>query len=453
MRWIVSRRFVISCLMALCALPTMARTRSHYGGTLRVETEGDLWQRPHGIARRLVYDGLTTLDAEGAVQPALATGWEADSGNHRWQFRLRPGVHFHDGSLLTSTAVVASLNLSCNGNCPWTAVRAVGSSVVFTSDAPVPNLPALLASDEFLILFAGSAEGATPQGNIGTGPFQLTGSGNGMLTLKANEACWQGRPFADAVEIRSYRPVHDQWLDLSLGRTDVVEVPVAMIRQAQHQKLRLALLPDVELLALKVADTGVLANPMVRGAIAASLDRGAIANVIFQKQGEATGSVVPASLSGFAFLFPVERDLNKARALSGGLTVPPLFLRAEGDGTMQLAAQRVALNLHEVGLNAILAVPGSGQRADLILRTFPLIGSDPSAVYDEVLRSAGEPLASADANPVALYKAEHTFLDRHTLIPLVDLPHAYALGTHVRELSLTADGMPDLANASLGDAP
>ncbi len=85
------RRFAISFVIAMVTLPVAARTRPHYGGTLHVETEGDPWQRPDGIARRLVFDGLTTLDARGTVQSALATGWEADSGDHRWQFRLRAG--------------------------------------------------------------------------------------------------------------------------------------------------------------------------------------------------------------------------------------------------------------------------------------------------------------------------------------------------------------------------
>src|SRR5580693_3786977 len=143
-RWTVLRRFAISCVFAAVALTTAARTRPHYGGTLRVEIEGDPWQRPDGLARRLVYDGLTIVNADGAVEPALAVEWEADSGEHRWQFRLQAGVHFQDGSALTSAAVVASLTASCNGGCPWTTVRAVGPLVVFTGDSPMPNLPALL---------------------------------------------------------------------------------------------------------------------------------------------------------------------------------------------------------------------------------------------------------------------------------------------------------------------
>ncbi len=238
------------------ALAALARTRPHYGGTLRVEIEGDPWQRPDGLARRLVYDGLTQLDANGTVRPALALSWESDNNDHRWQFRLRPGVHFHDGSPLTSAAVVASLSASCTADCPWTAVQAVGPLVVFTSDSPMPNLPALLAGDQFLIALTATADGKTPAGAIGTGPFQVTGFNNGVLTLTANENCWQGRPFVDAIEIRVHRPIRDQWLDLSVGRADVVEVPAEQLRQAQQQRLTVLASPPVTLLALQVTRHG-----------------------------------------------------------------------------------------------------------------------------------------------------------------------------------------------------
>ncbi len=446
------RLFAISCVFALLALPVVARTRPHYGGTLRVEIEGDPWQRPNGLARRLVYDALTTLDSSGEVQAALATGWESDNADHRWLFRLRQGVHFHDGSPLTATAVVQSLNLDCPANCPWTAVHAVGSTVVFTSDSPMPNLPALLARDEFLIALTVTADGKTPSGNIGTGPFQVASFNNGVLALAANESGWQGRPFADAIEIRAHRQVHEQWLDLSIGRADVVEVPAEMIRQAQQQRLTLLVSPSAELLALEVTDGGALANPMLRAAVAASVDRSALSNVIFQKQGEATASVLPQSLTGFAFLFPVDRDLNKAHELRGGLTTPTLTLSVDGDGTMNLAAQRIELNLKETGFNVQEVSAGSALHADLMLRKISLENGEPSAVLDGVLRSVGQPAVPVDPSPASLYKAEHDFVDRHTLIPLVDLPRAYAMGVRIRDLAPDAHGLPDLAGASLGDA-
>ena len=118
-RWTMLRQVAISCALLLCAVAGAARTRPHYGGTLRVETAGDPLARPDGVARRLVFDGLTTIASDGSPHAALATSWTSEDGFHRWQFRLRPGVRFHDGSALTSSAVATSLTGSCGSGCPW----------------------------------------------------------------------------------------------------------------------------------------------------------------------------------------------------------------------------------------------------------------------------------------------------------------------------------------------
>ena len=445
------RRFAISFLIAGLALPGLARTRPHYGGTLHVEIEGDAWQRPDGLARRLVYDGLTSIGINGTVQPALATAWESDNNDHRWQFRLRPGVHFHDGSAVTSLNVVASLTAACSGQCPWTAVRAVGTSVIFTDDSPMPNLPALLAGDQYLIALTTASDGKTAAGAIGTGPFQLTGFNNGVLSLAANESCWQGRPFADAIEIRVHRTIREQWLDLSVGRADVVEVPAEQVRQAQQQRLTVVVSRPATLLALQVANTGTLANPKLREAIALAIDRGALFNVIFQKQGEPTASLLPQSLTGYSFLFPTERDLNKAHELRGGQTPQQLTLGVEGNGTMQLAVQRIALNLHEAGFNVQIANAGV-QTANLVLRKFSIDGGGAASALESMLRSMGVDTPVQEKTPSALFGAEREFLSRKTIVPLLDLPRAYAVGGRVRDLELLADGTPDLAGASVEDA-
>ena len=427
-----------------------ARTRPHYGGRLRIEIEGDPWQQPNGIARRLVYDALTRMDSGGFVAPALAVEWKADSDYHRWQFRLRPGAHFSDGTALTSVNVVSSLNASCASNCPWGAVRAVGASVVFTSDSPMPVLPALLAGDGFLIALPNPNPGSDDR-LLGTGPFQTAGFANNILKLTANENCWQGRPFADTVEIQVHRAIRDQWLDLGLGRADIVEVPAEQLRQAQQNHLRLLTSTPATLLALEVSDAGALANPELRAAISLAIDRSSLSNVIYQKQGEVTGSLLPEGLSGYSFLFPTERDLNKAHELRGGLAPAQLTLASGAGPTMQLAAQRIALNLREAGFN-VQVIAGT-QHGDLNLRAFALEGRDPQSALESLLRATGQATPLDDAASAALYKAEREFLDRHTLIPLLYLPRAYAISERLRDLRLDAAGTPDLANASLEDAP
>ena len=68
------------------------------------------------------------------------------------------------------------------------------------------------------------------------------------------------------------------------------------------------------------------------------------------------------------------------------------------------------------------------------------------------MRDAGAATPVEAATPAALFKVEQTYLDEKKLIPLLDLPRAFAIGARVRDLRLRADGTPDLADASLEDA-
>jgi peptide/nickel transport system substrate-binding protein len=432
------------------AICTCARTRPHYGGTLRIETQGDPWQMPDGIARRLVLDTLTTVGDSGGAKAALAVRWESQNADHRWEFWIRAGVHFQDGSPLTPDAVVAALDDTCShtgAGCPWRAVHAVGASVIFTSDSPVPDLPELLAQTQFAIARQ-DATGAV----LGTGPFRVTGFANGALTLVANDDCWQGRPFVDAVEVRSRRTIRDQWLDLSVGKADIVEVPPELVRQAQQQHLNMLVSRPVDLMALTIAPDGALASREVRQAAALAVDRTALCRVIFQKQGEVTASLLPEGLSGYSFLFPSDRDLDRARVLRGGATPPGLMLSAsDTSAPMQLAAERLALNLHEAGFNVQTAAAGSRQ-TPLILRRVHLEAASPRAAFDEMLARFGQNSTVSGTDAAALWQAEEGILNNETIVPLLWLPRAWAAGERVRDLRLSVDGEPLLADTSLEGA-
>lgn len=441
------RRFAISGVLLWCALAASARTRPHYGGTLRVEIQGDPWQASDGIARQLTMDGLTKLDGTGTVQPALAVRWESQDGNHRWQFWIRDNVQFHDGTPLTADAVAASLTQSCRDGCPWTRVRAVGSSVVFVSDSPLPDLPAQLAQSKFLIAHQNT------QGTLeGTGAFRVTGFPNGIIIFTANDDHWSGRPFLDTVEVQPNRSIRDQWIDLSIGHADIVEVPPEMLRQAQQQHLTLLASSPADLLLLQVASTGPLANPQLRQAIALAVDRSALYNVIFQKQGEVTASMLPEGMTGYAFLFPSERNLNRAQELRGGAAPPQLTLRvADGNPEMHLCAERIVLDLREAGLPVQMSSGNSRAPADILLRRVHLEANDPRAALDEMLEASGQSSSVMGTDAASLYRAEKDFLAAHTTVPLLWLPQAYAVSERVRDLRLSHDGTPMIADAALED--
>lgn len=444
MRLTVCRWLAILSVGFALAVTATARTRPHYGGTLRVESRADALKSPDTPARRLLFDTLTQTDASGKVVPGLAIRWEAQSGNHRWQFYLRSGVHFHDGSPLTAETVTQALSAACV-NCRWRA-RALGESVVITSEAPLPDLPEELAHGMYAITRQDDA--GNPKG---TGPFRITANSNGILFLAANEDYWDGRPYPDAVEVYGNRSVRDQWLDFAAGKADVVEVPPELLRPAQedHLPLLVAARPS-DLLLLTVSEPA-LKDEHLRESIALALDRTALSNVIFQKQGEITASLLPEALSGYGFLFPSAPDVARARELRGTGSASLRLAVDSSDAVMQLTAERLALNLRDAGWNVRVVPLAQNANAELTLRRIHEESADAASLLGEMLEGFGAAQTEDATDPAGLYRAEHVFLQQHTVIPLLYLPRAYGVSSRVHGLELAPDGTPVLTNAWLED--
>lgn len=56
-----------------------------------------------------LYDGLVSVNSEGAIVPHLASSWDASKDATTYTFHLRPGATFHDGSPVTAADVVYSV--------------------------------------------------------------------------------------------------------------------------------------------------------------------------------------------------------------------------------------------------------------------------------------------------------------------------------------------------------
>jgi peptide/nickel transport system substrate-binding protein len=445
-RWFVTSR-LIAGLMVAAVCTAHAHTRPRYGGTLHVETQGDPWQGADSMGRRLVFDSLVRTDGSGVVFPALAVRWQSQNSDHRWQFWLRPGVHFHDGSALTADSVLQSLTHSCI-HCPWSAIRTVGDSIVITTASPDPTLPAELSRSSYAITRQDDS------GNLsGTGAFRFVSQSNAVLTLAAVDDAWQGRPFLNTVEILGGRSVRNQWLDITSGRADVVEIPMEVLHEAQQQHLSIVESPACDLLALSVARTGALEEDAARESIALAVDRAVLNNVIFQKQGETTASLLPNALTGYSFLFSTELNLSRAQALrgSGGATVVTMTVE-DTSAAVQLAEARIALNLREAGFHVQLVPRGTKPAPELILKRIHLETSDAQAALSEVLGAFNQSLTEPGNSPAILYRQEADFLRTHQAVPILYLPRAYGVGQRTQGLRLSPDATPLLGDVWLEGA-
>ncbi len=264
------RRIAFLFLAAASLLDVaLGATRPRYGGTLRVMLQSapnslelladgtpvDYWDAARILA--MLADNLVEIDGAGHAQPALALTWQSDLNGKRWQFTLRRGVKFHDGSAASAAAIAQILG---ERHSDWT-VRGAGDSLTIESDSPMSSLLAELALPRNTILKR--TANALP---VGTGAFRVTDFQSGkLLKLAANEESWAGRPFVDAVEVELGRSQRDQAIALELGKTDLIEVSPQATAANGTQRVRTSL--SVELMALvfpansKAQDVRVRSGP------------------------------------------------------------------------------------------------------------------------------------------------------------------------------------------------
>jgi hypothetical protein len=243
----------------------------------------------------------------------------------------------------------------------------------------------------------------------------------------ANEKAAGGRPFLDTVEIQMARPTRDQSIDLGLDRADVVQLgPEPLRRDAPGRRLWISAPVRVVAIAFQAR----VEDARLREALALAVDRAAIHNVLLQRQGEASGALLPQWLSGFAFLFPGAADLVRARSLLAAVPAAARRLTlAVDDAAWQPVAERIALNARDAGLSVII-VPRAAADARLVEVRFA--SSDPARALADLAAALALPEPPRAASPEALYAAESALLEGFRVIPLFHLPDTYGVSRRVR---------------------
>ena len=456
------RWFAVSSMM-IVGLAAVAETRPQYGGVLHVamrtaptsldpvdldratldpakNAEPDSFAQ-YGLTM-LMFDTLVVTDESGRIQPRLATSWQASPGSQRRQFRIRRGVKFHDGTPLSAEIAAASLRVA---NPSWN-VSTDADTVVIEYSKSDSELLAELAMPRNAISKTNPAGAPS-----GTGPFHVGDWQPGKkLSLAAEENCWRGRPFLDAIEIEMGKSYRDQMTAFELGKSDLVEVAAEQLHRISQEGRQLVSSAPLELLALFFTrDAASPEEKLLREALALSVERGSIRSVLLQGAGLPAGGILPNSMSGYGFVFSTDADLSRARHTREQVrTVPTWTLGYDGsDPVGRVLAERIALNARDAGL---LLQPTLGPTADLRLLRIPL-APDPWIALANVASLAGTPLGKEGTPVEELYAAELALLGTKRFVPLFHLPISYAASANLKNWALRSDGGWTLDDAWIGN--
>jgi peptide/nickel transport system substrate-binding protein len=488
--WPARTRLAVFGMLGLALLPSARGSRwPQYGGTLRVELRaasvsldprewkaGAMESATDEKMGALVFDRLVALDNYGRFQPQLATEWSHDAGFKRWVFTLRPDVKFSDGTLLSAADVAAALQpLLPSGQ----QITASGNSVVVLSAAAMPDLLEELASGR-LVVYRVQADGSL----MGTGPFfvsETAGGGRGPssstiaagdsnlaasspgvnkmthLRFRANEETWSGRPFLDAIEVTLGVPPLRQLLDLQLGKADLVELSPELVRRAMQDNQRVWSSAPVTFYGLRFDDAQPAgAAAKLRKAMSLSLDRQTMANVLLQKQAEPASALLPQWLSGYAFLFTMETNIDRAKEIRATLPAnmaagaDPLRLRLNAPGDLaKLLGERVAVNARQASIlvqvvnrpvtrSANTASTASSDPATgMHLFSWHYSSLSPKVELESMVSTLNfgdsAEAAASSADPEQLYAREKKLLEERRVLPLVALPEYIGLSQNVRD--------------------
>jgi hypothetical protein len=232
------------------------------------------------------------------------------------------------------------------------------------------------------------------------------------------------------------RTAQQRVLDLELDKADLIDLGPNDMRRATQAGARIWSSAPVTLMALAFERGRPLAeDARLREALALSLDRAAILNVLLQKHGEAAGGLLPQWLSGYAGLFSTARD--PARAPQLVTNTPVLALAFEpSDGLARMIADRIAVNVREAGIR--LLAPAPPGKADLRLvrvRIWPPLPEPALRRLAAALQLSDLLRLPSPAPLEALYAGERALVEEYRVIPLFHLPEIYGSGSRLKTWS------------------
>jgi peptide/nickel transport system substrate-binding protein len=354
---------------------------------------------PNNNVAAHIFGLLVQRNEKSQLEPGLATEWKTIDPL-TWEFKLRSGVKFHDGSDFTAADVVASIErvpTVPNSPSPFTAfTKQIKEMTVvdpltirFKTATPYPLMPSDMT--QVTIISKAAAKASTEDFNngkaaIGTGPYKLVRYAKGdRIELVRNDDYWGGKTPWTKVTLRLLPQDASRVAALLSGDVQVIEnVPTTDVAQLKRDK-RLAtyrtvadrliylhldsdrdVSPFVTDKAGKLLAKNPLKDPRVRKAMSKAVNRPAIVEKVMEGEAVPSGQLVADFLFGATKNLKVEpydpEGAKKLLAEAGypdgfGLTIHAPNNRYVNDAKI---AQTVAQMLSRVGIDTrVVAMPSS----------------------------------------------------------------------------------------------
>lgn len=284
------------------------------------------------VVQHKLYEGLVMLDQSSEYKPLLASEWK-QLDDLTWEFVLRDGVTFHDGTPFDGEAVKKTIARILDKNAPTPKANMFGMikevkvvdshKVQIILHYPFAGLLSVLASAEGGIISPKAMEQYGKDLNkhpVGTGPFVFESWTPGQeIVLVKNEKYWGTKPKIDKVVFKTVPEDTTRVAMVETGEAHIAEqLPVTEIERVKNSSSMT--LGRYESFAVDHIGMNVTMKPFddvrVRQAIAHAIDKEAIIKGVYNNVGKVAISTLGPKVIGYSpNLKTPEYDLNKAKQL------------------------------------------------------------------------------------------------------------------------------------------
>ncbi|MGW2661787.1 ABC transporter substrate-binding protein [Nocardia tengchongensis] len=324
-----------------------------------------------------VYDTLLAYDANGALQPQVATAWTYSPDGRTLTLSLRDGLRFHSGNALTATDVVYTLErikqigAGVAGYMPnfGSATATDASHVTITLTQPDLQFAGVLSKvyllDSALVESHADADHAQSwlaTHDAGSGPYSIDAyTANTELDLTRSPGY---RQFDDArPEHLTFRYITESATRAAELRSGGIDVTARLAAtdlrtvSADH-RFTVTSLPTLnETMVMMNAAGGITADKRVRQAVQLAYDYRGHLDTVLGGQGVAATGLVAPSVNCRTETAAGQQDLARARQLvtDAGATGKSLVMVYQAEFPEQAStATLLQSNLQQIGLTVNL---------------------------------------------------------------------------------------------------
>jgi peptide/nickel transport system substrate-binding protein len=320
-----------------------------------------------------LWDGLTRLNENLEVEPALAESWRLVN-NFTWEFKLRPNVFFQNDEPFNAEAARYSINRSkslpnsletFSRDIDLKEVEVVDNLTIrLTTNQPLPNLPYYLAFLEMLppAYYQETSLSQLAVAPRGTGPYRLSEeTTDEQLVLEASPDYWGEKPVISKIIFKTAASPEERLAALEQDEfvlaTDLPPIPADQWTMP-NSKLEPVESTQRMLIGINVNAQPPLGNQLVRQALNYAIDVDQIAEDYLAGYGERYGSWInPPHHSQSLLPWPYDperaRELLAEAGYTDGFTTTLATPIGVYPNDFEIA-KAVARQLEEVGIHAVV---------------------------------------------------------------------------------------------------